>query len=86
MPGSTDARTDYVDRIDINDPADVRRWAVRFNVPEHELRRVVALTGIMLDDIREQLENAPPYFFSATKTPSQSALGGSTRKFSIRSR
>lgn len=87
MPAfSNDNRAAYVDRIDVNDPADMRRWAEAFNVSEDRLRRVVVVTGIMLDDIREELENPSPYFLSATNTPSQSGLGGSIRKFSIRSR
>ena len=86
MPGSSnDNHAPYVDRIDINDPADLRRWAETFNVSEEVLRQVVAATGFMLDDIREELADETRYFLSATNTPSQSAGGRSARYFRLRS-
>lgn len=55
MPISSAQNVQYFDRVDINDPLAVRYWAGELNISEEHLRRLVATTGMMVDDIREEL-------------------------------
>jgi hypothetical protein len=43
------------DRVDINSPAELKFWAAEFQVTEPQLRAVIGRTGMMIDDIREEL-------------------------------
>ncbi|WP_374375515.1 DUF3606 domain-containing protein [Dongia sp.] len=55
MPISSAQAVQYFDRVDINDPLAVRYWADELNISHDHLRRLVATTGMMVDDIREEL-------------------------------
>lgn len=55
MPISLDHTVLQADRVDINDPAELKFWAAEFQITEQQLRAVVGATGMMIDDIREEL-------------------------------
>jgi hypothetical protein len=42
-------------RIDINDPDEVRNWTQSFGVSKEELQRAVAAAGPMASQVREYL-------------------------------
>lgn len=70
MPVSSARSINYIDRIDINEPNAVRHWATEFNIPEQTLRAIVATTGFMVDDIREELANRRRSMAAASRHPS----------------
>lgn len=43
------------DRIDINDPDEVRNWTQSLGVSKEELERAVAAAGVSADKVREYL-------------------------------
>ncbi len=43
------------DRIDINDPDEVRNWSESLGVSEEELERAVQAAGTQADKVREYL-------------------------------
>lgn len=56
MPISLSQTHLEADRVDINNPAELKFWAAELQVTEPQLRAVVGVTGMMIDDIREELE------------------------------
>jgi Protein of unknown function (DUF3606) len=43
------------ERIDIDKPAEVRRWAERFGVTEEEIRQAVKIAGPQIAAVRARL-------------------------------
>ena len=55
MPVMSEQRKDSPERIDIDKPAEVRRWAERFGVTEEEIRQAVKVVGPQIAAVRARL-------------------------------
>ena len=44
------------ERININEPYELRDWAAKFNVTPEELRKAVEEVGVMAEDVERQLK------------------------------
>jgi len=51
----SEQRKDEPERIDINQPGEVRRWAERFGVTEEEIRQAVKVAGPQIAAVRARL-------------------------------
>ena len=51
----SEQRKDEPERIDINQPGEVRRWAERFGVTEEEIRQAVKAAGPQIAAVRARL-------------------------------